>query len=226
MEKIQENIDNIRKRIYQAACRKNKNASDITLVAVSKTVTSAEVRIANNLGINDFGENKIQDLKIKMDGFPKARWHMIGRLQTNKVKDIIPKIHLIHSLDRWKLAEEINKRGEMDQEQVATLIQINISQEYQKAGLNPNDLKDFLQSIGDLKYLNIYGLMTMAANEEEMERTRPVFKELYLLNEKMKKLNFKNVDLKYLSMGMSQDFEIAVEEGANILRIGSALFKS
>jgi len=221
---LQENLTIVKNRIAAAAARSGRSASDITLVAVSKTVDSDIVRRAYELGVTDFGENRVQELNHKIEELPQARWHLIGRLQTNKVKDVVGKAALIHSLDRWNLAEALNKRGLQQGITVPCLLQINIAGEEQKAGIEPDEVESFLESLGQLETLRIEGLMTMAPLLDEGEKARPVFRELYHIKEKMSKNRYYNVNLHYLSMGMSQDYEVAIEEGANIVRVGSAIF--
>ncbi len=221
---LQESITTVKNRIAAAAARNGRSASDITLVAVSKTVDSDTVRRAYELGVTDFGENRVQEFNRKIEELPQARWHLIGRLQTNKVKDVVGRAVLIHSLDRWNLAEALNKRGLQQGITVPCLLQINIAGEEQKAGIEPDEVESFLESLGQLEALRIEGLMTMAPLLDEGEKARPVFKELYHIKEKMSKNRYNNVNLHYLSMGMSQDYEAAIEEGANIVRIGSAIF--
>ena len=164
-------------------------------------------------------------MKVKADALPGVRWHMIGRLQTNKVKDVVGRTVLIHSLDRWRLAEALNKRAAFAGIEVPALLQVNIAGEEQKAGLDPADVKSFLESVGQLENLRIYGLMTIAPYTEVPEETRPVFRQLWELRETLRIRDYANVELRYLSMGMSNDFEIAIEEGANLVRVGTALFK-
>lgn len=224
MDILGEKIEKLNKRIEQAALKSGRRISDISLIAVTKTVDSAAVQLAYDWGIADFGENRVQELVKKMDLIPQARWHMIGRLQTNKVKDLIGRVYLIHSLDRWKLAEELDKRGQIAEIEVPTLLQVNISGEEQKTGISSGDVKDFLESAGQLSSLRIYGFMTIAPMTDNVEETRPVFRELFELKQKLSKRRYNNVELNYLSMGMSQDYEIAIEEGANIIRVGTAIF--
>ena len=159
-----------------------------------------------------------------MGELPQARWHLIGRLQTDKVKDGVGKAVLIHSLDRWNLAETLNTRGLQQGVVVPCLLQINIAGEEQKAGIEPDEVESFLESLGQLEALRIEGLMTMAPLLDQGEKARPIFQELYHIKEYMSKIRYNNVNLRYLSMGMSQDYEVAIEEGANIVRVGSAIF--
>lgn len=217
-------MKNVRERIEKACLRAGRNPQDVTLVAVSKTVDIETVKRAYELGVTHFGENRVQELKSKIPLLPQANWHMIGRLQTNKVKDVVGKVVLIHSLDRWHLAEEIDKRAKMLNINVSTLLQINVAGEEQKAGISPDDVEYFLGSIGQLANIRILGFMTMAPLLDDPEEARPVFRELAHLKQKFSKKDYPNVELKYLSMGMSQDFEVAIEEGANIVRIGSSIF--
>ena len=223
---IKANLQRTEKRVAEAAYRSGRRPGDVTLVAVSKTVSIPEIKDAIDCGILDFGENRVQDLSWKIKYIPQARWHMIGRLQSNKVKDIVGKVVLIHSLDRWKLAETISSRGQYLGITVPALLQVNISGEVQKTGVDPSDVESYLDSIGQLRSIKICGFMTMAPQSEDPEQARPVFRQLYELREKLKNRRFTNVKLKYLSMGMSQDFEVAIEEGANIVRIGSAIFNN
>lgn len=217
-------INNIKKRIEQAALKAKRKTSDITIVAVTKTVDADTALAAFNLGLNNLGENRVQELKNKIQHIPGAYWHMIGRLQTNKVKDVVGQVRLIHSLDRWNLAEAINKRGVQLGIEVPVLMELNIAGEEQKAGFHPDDVQHFLDSVGQLKSIRVYGFMTVAPQVKNVEETRPVFRELSWLQDKFKSKIYSNVDLKYLSMGMTQDFDVAIEEGANIVRIGSAFF--
>ncbi|MCX5780971.1 MAG: YggS family pyridoxal phosphate-dependent enzyme [Firmicutes bacterium] len=224
MEVMQKRIEEIRRKIAMAAQRSGRRDQEVTLVAVSKMVGEAEVRNAYDLGIRDFGENRVQELNRKMEYLPQARWHLIGRLQTNKVKDVVGRASLIHSLDSWPLALAINQRAQKLGIVVPVLVQVNISEEASKAGLSAVELDCFLDSVGELSALQIQGLMTIAVQESLPEASRSVFRELAQLRHKLQGKKYRNVELKYLSMGMSQDYEVAVEEGANLVRIGSALF--
>lgn len=221
---IGQRLKGIRQRIDQAACRSGRSPREITLVAVSKMADDREVRLAYELGVRDFGENRVQELVRKMRILPEARWHMIGRLQTNKVKDLVGRAYLIHSLDRWSLAKEIDYRAGQVGIKVPVLVQVNVSEEASKTGLALEEVRDFLMAIEDLPSIQVKGLMTMAALHSDAQASRPVFRKLAELRSTLLEDSFKNVQLDYLSMGMSQDFEVAIEEGANIVRIGSALF--
>lgn len=224
MERLRQNFITIQQKVEKAARKSGSRAEDITLLAVTKTVDIETTQQAYQLGIRDFGENRTRELNRKQAALPAGRWHMIGRLQSNKLKDIIGRVHLIHSLDSWHMAEEIDKRARYLETEAAVLLQVNISGEEQKTGVEPADVATLLDSLGQLPSLRLYGFMTMAPLASVGEESRPVFAELYNLREKLKEQSFANVELKYLSMGMSQDYEVAIEEGANIVRIGSALF--
>ena len=224
MEGLQQRIMEVQSRIEQAAQKSGRSSREITLLAVSKMVDNAMVQEAYNLGIRDFGENRVKELTRKINGLPQANWHMIGRLQTNKVNEVVGKAFLIHSLDRWSLAEELNKRGQYLDMPVQVLLQVNISNEESKTGLPVNEVESFLQSVGQLPSLQVMGLMTIAPLSSVSEDSRPIFRELAALKRQLNRKTAANVELKCLSMGMSQDYEVAIEEGADIVRIGSALF--
>jgi len=224
MAELHRSLMEVRQKIEQAARRSGRNVQDITLLAVSKTVNDTAVRQAYDLGIRDFGENRVQEFNHKITALPEAHWHFIGRLQTNKVKDLVGRAFLIHSVDRWPLALELDKRGRQIGVQVPVLVQVNISAEDSKTGLPIDDVANFFQSLGDLTSLKVFGLMTIARLSSEPEESRPVFRELAELRNKLNRYQDRNIELKYLSMGMSQDYEVAIEEGANIVRIGGALF--
>lgn len=220
---IEENISKVRERIFKARLR-SPYRQDVTLVAVSKTASLREIEEAMRCGITDFGENRVQQLLTRWQMFPHARWHLVGRLQSNKVKDVIGRVVLIHSLDRWELAEYIEKRAEKQGLVVEALLQVNVSQESTKAGVEPDAVRDFLLEAGRLRNLKIVGLMTMAPEVEDPEEIRPIFKKLKRLFDEIKREGIPGVEMRFLSMGMTQDYEVAIEEGANMVRIGRALF--
>lgn len=225
METMRSRLNDITERIERAARKNGRSSKDITLVAVTKTVEIEKVQEALDLGVCDFGENRVQELKRKKSLLPQARWHLIGRLQTNKVKDVVGQAYLIHSLDRWTLAEAINKCAAARNMRVPVLVQVNISGETSKTGLKPGDISSFLKSVGELPNLHVLGFMTIAPEDPDPQSSRAVFRELASLRNNMRVRKYTNVELRHLSMGMSQDFEVAIEEGADIVRIGSALFK-
>jgi len=175
--------------------------------------------------VTDFGENRVQELCGKTDVLDiGCRWHLIGHLQTNKVKYIIDKVSLIHSLDSLELAEEINKRAEKAGKVMDVLIQVNVAGEETKFGIAPETTLQFVKNVSKLEHIRIKGLMTIAPAVSDPEEVRWVFADLRKLLIDIRKENIDNVDMDYLSMGMSNDFEVAIEEGAHMVRIGTALF--
>ena len=195
-----------------------KEINDVTLVAVSKTKSNEKILEAYNLGIRDFGENYVQELTTKMDTLPKdIKWHMIGHLQTNKVKDLVKRnIYLIQSVDSIKLAKEINKEAIKNDKKVNILVEVKTSSEESKTGIPPENLDDLIQEIKELENINLLGLMTIGPNTEDEEEVRKAFK---LLKEQKDKYN-----LNILSMGMTNDYKIAISEGSNLIRIGTKIF--
>jgi pyridoxal phosphate enzyme (YggS family) len=199
----------------------------VTLVAVSKTKSVDEIKELYDLGQKDFGENYVQELAEKQSRLPKdIRWHFIGHLQTNKVKQIVPFVHLIQSVDSLKLLREIHKQGEKNDRIVSCLLQIHIAQEETKFGLDENELNDLLDNlISQYQNIRITGLMGMASLTDDMEKVRTEFRYLKTLFDKSAtKLTTDHSPLTILSMGMSSDYFVAIEEGSNMIRIGSLIF--
>ena len=222
---IKDNINSIKDKINLAKSRANRQ-DEVNLMAVTKTVDVDKVLEDIDAGITDIGENKPQELSRKYEEIGnKVRYHLIGTLQTNKVKYIIDKVYMIHSLDRIALCEEIQKRAEKIDKVINCLVQVNISQEESKHGLKRSEVIDFVKDVSE-KYKNIHikGLMTMAPFTEDEYEIREVFRGLKELSLEIKKLNISNVDMDILSMGMSHDYEIAIEEGATIVRVGTSIF--
>ncbi len=198
----------------------------VTLIAVSKTKPLEEIMEAYNSGIRDFGENKVQELEAKYEALPKdIRWHLIGGLQTNKVRKILGKTHLIQSLDREALALEINKRAEKADIIVDTLIEINIGEEDQKAGIMLKDLPEFLEYLNPLRQINVRGLMAIIPQGNE-EENRFYFRKMKGVFADIKKQERERLTMEILSMGMSTDYVTAMEEGSNMVRIGTGIFGS
>ncbi|NMS90921.1 YggS family pyridoxal phosphate-dependent enzyme [Clostridioides difficile] len=226
MGSIKDNLSEIRNKIEKAAKKVNRDSEEITLLAVTKTVDVDLVNEAMNEGITSVGENKPQELARKYDIIgDKLNWHLIGTLQTNKVKYIIDKVCMIHSLDRIALCEEIQKRAEQINRDIDCLIQVNISKEESKHGLYKDEVVDFVKEVSEkYKNIKIKGLMTMAPFVEDENEIRGVFKGLKDLSTRIKELNIPNVGMDVLSMGMSHDYEIAIEEGATIVRVGTSIF--
>ena len=198
--------------------------SEVKLVCVSKTRTIEEMEQAYEIGIRDFGENKVQEIISKYDNFHKdVQWHLIGHLQTNKVKYIVDKVSLIHSLDSVNLLEEIEKRFGNAKKTANCLIQINIGDEASKTGVALSDFEALLEACENCNHVKINGLMAIIPNTEP-EECRMYFKALKQIYDEKKKNNYKNISMDFLSMGMTGDYKIAVEEGTNIVRIGEGIF--
>lgn len=225
MNYISKNIDYIKSEIINS-CKKVNRENGTNLIAVTKTVDIDAINEAIESGITDVGENKPQELARKYDVIgDKVRWHQIGSLQTNKVKYIIDKVYMIHSIDRLSLCEEIQKRAEKINKTINCLIQVNISEEESKQGISKDEAIDFIKTISE-KYKNIKvkGLMTMAPYTEDESIIRDTFKGLKDLSEEISRENIENVYMDELSMGMSNDFKIAVEEGSTLVRVGTYIF--
>jgi len=223
---IQENISEILQNIEEAKGRCSF-PQPVTLVAVTKFQEIEKLRELKKTGQVIFGENRVQELltKVELLRDENITWHLIGHLQTNKVRQIIDEVSMIHSLDRLSLAEEIEKRAGAKDKVVEVLIQVNIAEEEQKFGMPKEEVYTFLEKMKDFPHLKVMGLMLIAPNYENKEAVRPIFKEMYTLFSEMKEKKLSHVEMKYLSMGMSGDYRIAIEEGANMVRIGSAIFK-
>lgn len=223
---IKENIEEIIKRKNEAALRCGRNPEDIIIIAVSKTVDAMKAREAVMGGLENLGENRVQEIMNKYDELQdlQVKWHMIGHLQKNKVKYIIDKVELIHSVESIELAAEINKRSSQHNIISNILIELNIGEEESKFGINEDSVYDFVSSLEQFENIKIMGLMTVAPFCENPEDVRWVFKKMKEIFDKISAMNLKNTQMKYLSMGMTNDFEIAIEEGSNIVRIGTAVF--
>ncbi|MGE5379877.1 MAG: YggS family pyridoxal phosphate-dependent enzyme [Methylocystaceae bacterium] len=218
------NLKMIRSKIADAARSNGRKPEDITLIAVSKTVDAAIVKAAWDDGQVDFGENRVQDFIRKQAVLPEARWHFIGRLQTNKAKEVARLAWLVHSLDRDELAVELNKRAAQAGRVLPVLIEVNISGETSKTGFSVNELTKWLPRADQFKNLRILGLMTMAPWSDSPENSRPYFHQAKELYDNIQKEDYPYLEMKYLSMGMSDDYLVALEEGANMVRIGTAIF--
>jgi pyridoxal phosphate enzyme (YggS family) len=221
---IIERIEQVEARVSAACARSGRNREDVHIIAVTKYVSSEAAGEVIHSGLTHVGENRWQDAQAKWEAYhSEAVWHFIGHLQTNKVKDVIGKFQFIHSLDRLSLAAELHKKALSQGRQVNCFIQLNVSGEETKYGLDPRQLFSFADQLRDLSSLRIVGLMTMAPHEEIPEKTRPVFRELRRLRDELNDLKLFNEPVSQLSMGMSNDFEIAIEEGATWIRLGSVL---
>lgn len=225
MTSLQENISQVQANIVKSLDKVGRSRDEVTLIAVTKTVDVDRVQECLNLGLNNIGENRVQELQRKYEKIgDEAIWHMIGHLQTNKVKYILDKVSLIHSLDRISLAKELNKRAKNADITLDTLIQVNVAEEESKFGLKTHEVIPFIESILPMKNIKVKGLMTIAPYVEDPGEVRYVFRDLRKLQETIESKNYKEVEMKYLSMGMTNDYEVAIEEGSNMVRIGTALF--
>lgn len=221
--------DNLMKTIEEIedARRHSLTGEKVQLIAVSKMHSTDEIREAIDAGVTDIGENKVQELSKKIDDLKDSvNYHMIGNLQSNKVKYIYDKVELIHSLDRKSLLKEINKRAKADNIVVNCLVEVNIAQEEAKGGVSFDKSQEFIEKCLDYDNIKVMGLMTVAPNTDDEKFLRECFRKMYKLKENVTSQNYdKNkIEMKYLSMGMSQDFKIAIEEGSNMVRIGTNIF--
>lgn len=221
---VQDNLNEIVSEIKEAKKRANRD-DDVLLLSVTKTVDYDLIDESIEWGVRDIGENKVQDLLERINHYgDKLNYHFIGTLQRNKVKDIIGKVKLIHSVDSLRLAKEIDKRAKNIDVIQDCLIQVNVSKEESKSGVYLEDLEDFVYNILELSNIKIRGLMTMAPYEASEEELKEIFQSLHDAFISIKNKNIKQLDMDYLSMGMSGDFEIAIEHGANIVRVGSKIY--
>jgi len=225
-EDISQNLTSIHEKIEKTCKSLARDSKEITLVAVSKTKPNKDILEAITAGQLHFGENRMKELEDKMASIsnPDVVWHFIGNLQTNKIKYIADRVNWIHSVEKAKYLKEINKRAGQANRVVNALIQVNISDEKQKGGCKPEDLADILKSAQDYEFVMVKGLMGMATFVDDPEEIRDEFKLLKNLFDSHQQYNAGSVQLEHISMGMTNDFQVAIEEGATMLRIGSAIF--
>lgn len=227
MSLIADRVDNIKKNIAGAALKSGRAPDDITLIGVTKTIDTSRMAELVELGVKHLGENKVQELLDKYDAFSKDTvWHMIGHLQTNKVKYIIDKVSLIHSVDSLKLAEEINKRANNIDVVMEILVEVNIAEEESKHGIVVSEVHGMMEKLRHLPNISVCGLMTVAPFVENQEENRLFFRKMNQLFIDIGENFNNNIDMKFLSMGMTNDYEVAIEEGANMVRIGTGIFGS
>lgn len=227
MSAVSDNVKRVRQQIAAAARRSGRSPEDVELVAVTKTVPAEVIQEAVSSGVTVIGENRLQEALVK---YPlvtgPVRWHMVGHLQRNKVKKALEVFELIHSVDSFRLAEEISSRSLSMGRSTDILVQINTSGEFSKYGLSPQRAHSFLESLAPLSGIRVLGLMTIGAFLPDPEQVRPCFRQLRGIFERAKDLELPNVQMRYLSMGMTSDFQVAIEEGANMVRIGTAIFRA
>ena len=218
LKKVEENI--------QAACdRSGRNRDEVTLIAVSKTKPVEMLQEIYDENIRDFGENKVQELCDKIEKMPSdIKWHMIGHLQRNKVKYIVGKVALIHSVDSYRLAEEISIQAKKHNTTVPILVEVNIAHEESKFGISEEDAILLVKEISELENIRIMGLMTIAPYVENPEDNRMYFRKIKELSVDINSKNIDNVSMEIISMGMTGDYEVAIEEGATMIRVGTGIF--
>ena len=224
MGTIAENIESIQKEKAEAAERAGRNPEDILLCAVTKTHTAEEINEAIRAGVTDIGENKVQEILDKYDKVLPVRWHMIGHLQRNKVKYLVGKVQLIHSVDSLRLAEQIEKEFAKADEIANVLIEVNMAQEESKFGISSQETEELIREIAKLPHVRIQGLMTIAPFTDNPETNRVYFKNMKKLSVDINNKNIDNVSMNVLSMGMTGDYQVAVEEGATMVRVGTGIF--
>lgn len=222
---IRDNLLEVENKILAACKRANRRREDVLLIAVSKTKPVSMIQEVLQEGILDFGENKVQEITAKYDMLDKkVNWHMIGHLQRNKVKYIVDKVALIHSVDSLRLAEQINTEAMKQNKIIDILIEVNIAKEDTKFGVMEEDVLDLILEISKLSNVRIKGLMTIAPYTENPEENRSHFRNLKQLSVDIKSKNIDNVSMGVLSMGMTGDYEVAIEEGATMIRVGTGIF--
>ena len=222
---IKDNLKCVQKNIEDATLRSNRCSTDIHLIAVSKTKPVEQLMEVYQEGIRDFGENKVQEMTLKYEQMPKdIRWHMIGHLQTNKVKYIADKVYMIHSVDSEKLAQEINRQALKVNRVIPILIEVNIAAETSKFGVNPDSCIELIETIHQMPGILVKGLMAVPPDVDNPEENRVYFNRLKQLSVDITQKNIDNVSMDILSMGMSGDYMVAIDEGATYIRVGTGIF--
>ena len=225
MASIKENIENVNAKIEAACQRSGRKREDVLLLAVSKTIDVPRIKEAVACGLTELGENKVQEIMDKYEPMGNGvKWHLIGHLQTNKVKYIIDKVVLIHSVESFKLAEEISKRAVQKGVTANVLVEVNIADEESKFGVKPDECEQFIKDISILPNIIVKGLMTVAPAVENPEENRKYFRQMKQLLVDINSKKIDNVNMDVLSMGMTGDYEVAIEEGATIVRVGTGIF--
>ncbi len=222
---VREQLENVERNIQNACDRAGRDRKDVTLVAVSKTKPVSMIEEAYAAGVRDFGENKVQEMMEKQDQLPgDIRWHMIGHLQRNKVKYLIGKVALIHSVDSLRLAQEISAQSIKHDVDTDILIEVNIAGEESKFGISGDETIELVEQVSVLPRIHIKGLMVVAPYTEDPESNRGYFREMKQLSVDISNKNIDNVNVCMLSMGMTGDYEVAIEEGATLVRVGTGIF--
>lgn len=224
MDSIKDNILRVKEKISAAAIRSGREPKDITLIGVTKNVDSSIINEALKNGLVEIGENRVQELLVKYDEISPEKWHLIGHLQTNKVKYIVDKVSLIHSIDSLKLLNEIEKQSKKANIVSNVLIQVNISEEESKFGIKKENIYELIEAAEGLGFVKVRGLMAIAGKLDSLNTVRLQFDNMTRLYLDIATKKYHNVSMEYLSMGMSNDFELAIEAGSNMVRIGSIIF--
>lgn len=225
MSEIRENLENVKKRMEAACVQSGRAAEEVKLIAVSKTKPLPALQEAYACGCRDFGENKVQELVEKYEALPKdIRWHMIGHLQRNKVKYIVDKVTLIHSVDSLRLAQEIEKEAAKIEKTVDILVEVNVAEEESKFGVTAEETAALVEEIAKMSHIRVRGLMTIAPYVESAEENRRFFAKLKKIYVDIIHKNIDNVFMEELSMGMTGDYEVAITEGATYIRVGTGIF--
>ena len=222
---LKENLKTVEEHVQEACKRAGRSREEVTLIAVSKTKPVEMLQEIYGEGVRDFGENKVQELCDKIEQLPSdIRWHMIGHLQRNKVKYIVDKVALIHSVDSLRLAETIEHEAAKHNVTVPVLIEVNVAQEESKFGLKTEEVLSLVESVAAFPHIHIKGLMTIAPYVENPEENRGIFRQLKKLSVDIAAKNINNVNMSVLSMGMTGDYQVAVQEGATMVRVGTGIF--
>jgi hypothetical protein len=226
-ETVKRNLKSVLRRIASAAERSGRAPEDVRLIAVTKTVGTDEIQALYDFGVRDFGESRIPAAQAKMEALAALdiRWHMIGRLQTNKARKAVGKFNLIHSLDSVRLGDALDRAAQVQSLTVDTLLEVNLGAEETKTGFDPNILPSAIEELRRFERLHLVGLMTMAPMTDDPETVRSLFRQLRKLRDDLAATSA-GASVRHLSMGMTQDYEVAIEEGADMVRVGTALFRT
>jgi hypothetical protein len=223
---IKENVAQVRERIAAACCRRGRGPDDVKLVAISKTFPPECIRVAYEAGLRDFGENRVQEAAAKRPALSdlSITWHMVGHLQTNKARAARELFHWVHSVDSFRLGQKLDQAPSSGGSRLPVLLEVNLGGEDSKAGVGESEIIQLAEQISQLATLEVRGLMVIPPFFDDPEQVRPYFRRLRELAEEIDAKNIANVSMRELSMGMSHDFQVAIEEGATIIRVGTAIF--
>ena len=226
MVNIPENVARVQERIALACRRSGRRVEDVRLVAISKTMPCEAIRAGYEAGLREFGENRVQEAKAKRPALSDltATWHLVGHLQTNKAKPARELFHWIHSVDSWRLAEKLAQAAPCSSDRLPVLLEVNLGEETTKSGVRTEEIAALAERVAQFETLELRGLMVIPPFFEDPEKGRPYFRQLRELAKEIESRKLPNVSMRELSMGMSHDFEVAIEEGATIVRVGTAIF--